>query len=78
MDVFDQATAREELDRELALKRHAQRYPGATARMAYAPTHCADCGSPIPEARRAALPGVAICIGCQLEAERLARLYSWS
>lgn len=78
MDVFDQATAREELDRELALKRHARRYPGAWARMAHNPTHCADCGSPIPEARRAALEGVAICIDCQLESERLARLYSWS
>lgn len=27
-------------------------------------THCAECEEPIPEARRAALPGVKICIDC--------------
>lgn len=28
-------------------------------------THCADCEEPIPEARRAAIPGVKLCIECQ-------------
>lgn len=28
-------------------------------------THCAECDEPIPEARRQALPGVKLCIGCQ-------------
>ncbi|REC94910.1 TraR/DksA family transcriptional regulator [Kushneria indalinina] len=28
-------------------------------------THCDDCGDPIPEARRNAVPGVATCIDCQ-------------
>jgi phage/conjugal plasmid C-4 type zinc finger TraR family protein len=28
---------------------------------------CVDCGEPIPEARRAALPGVKLCIDCQQE-----------
>lgn len=28
---------------------------------------CADCGEPIPEARRTALPGVKLCIDCQRE-----------
>lgn len=27
-------------------------------------THCAECGESIPEARRAALPGVKLCIDC--------------
>lgn len=27
-------------------------------------TDCAECGEPIPEARRQALPGVKICIDC--------------
>lgn len=27
-------------------------------------THCAECEEPIPEARRAALPGVKLCIDC--------------
>lgn len=30
-------------------------------------THCAECEEPIPEARRAALPGVKICIDCMQE-----------
>jgi phage/conjugal plasmid C-4 type zinc finger TraR family protein len=25
-------------------------------------THCRECGAPIPEARRAALPGVRLCV----------------
>lgn len=28
-------------------------------------THCAHCGAAIPEARRAAVPGVRLCIACQ-------------
>lgn len=28
-------------------------------------THCEDCGEPISEARRAAVPGVRRCITCQ-------------
>jgi phage/conjugal plasmid C-4 type zinc finger TraR family protein len=28
-------------------------------------THCDDCGSLIPEARRQALPGVRVCVPCQ-------------
>lgn len=28
-------------------------------------TNCAECGEPIPEARRSAIPGVKLCIDCQ-------------
>jgi phage/conjugal plasmid C-4 type zinc finger TraR family protein len=28
-------------------------------------THCAECGTAIPEARQKALPGVRLCIPCQ-------------
>ena len=28
-------------------------------------THCAECGEPIPERRRTALPGVRTCVECQ-------------
>jgi phage/conjugal plasmid C-4 type zinc finger TraR family protein len=31
---------------------------------------CAECGEPIPEARRAALPGVKLCVACQGERDR--------
>ncbi len=27
--------------------------------------HCEDCGTPIPEARRQAVPGVRLCVACQ-------------
>lgn len=30
-------------------------------------THCEECGDPIPEARRKALPGVRLCVPCQSE-----------
>lgn len=30
---------------------------------------CAECGEPIPEARRRALPGVRLCLACQQEAD---------
>ena len=30
-------------------------------------TNCAECDEPIPEARRAAIPGVKLCINCQNE-----------
>ena len=32
-----------------------------------AATHCDDCGEPIPERRREALPGVRTCVPCQSE-----------
>ena len=32
--------------------------------------HCLECETAIPEARRAAIPGVRLCIGCQSELEK--------
>lgn len=31
---------------------------------------CEECGEPIPEARREALPGVRLCLDCQKEKDR--------
>lgn len=31
---------------------------------------CEDCGDPIPQARRHAVPGVRRCVACQAEADR--------
>lgn len=31
---------------------------------------CEECGSPIPEARRRALPGVRLCVICQEEQDK--------
>lgn len=33
-------------------------------------THCENCDAVIPEARRKAVPGVRLCIGCQAEFEK--------
>jgi phage/conjugal plasmid C-4 type zinc finger TraR family protein len=39
-------------------------------------SHCADCGTVIPEARRAAVPGVRLCLACQEERDRDAEQFS--
>lgn len=33
-------------------------------------THCEECGSAIPDARREAIPGVRLCVDCQSELEK--------
>ncbi len=32
--------------------------------------HCEECGEPIPEARRQAVPGVRLCLACQSERDK--------
>jgi phage/conjugal plasmid C-4 type zinc finger TraR family protein len=41
-------------------------------------THCEECDAVIPAARRKAVPGVRLCVGCQQaqDAERTANLYN--
>jgi phage/conjugal plasmid C-4 type zinc finger TraR family protein len=34
-------------------------------------THCEACETVIPEARRKAIPGVRLCVGCQAEREKI-------
>lgn len=36
-------------------------------------THCEECGEPIPQARREAVPGVRLCIECQTELDKAQR-----
>jgi phage/conjugal plasmid C-4 type zinc finger TraR family protein len=33
-------------------------------------THCEECGTVIPNARRKAIPGVRLCVSCQSEIEK--------
>jgi phage/conjugal plasmid C-4 type zinc finger TraR family protein len=33
-------------------------------------THCEECGTAIPDARRKAIPGVRFCVSCQSELEK--------
>ncbi len=35
-------------------------------------SRCEQCGAAIPEARRAAIPGVRLCVSCQEAADRAA------
>jgi phage/conjugal plasmid C-4 type zinc finger TraR family protein len=37
-------------------------------------THCEECGNEIPEARRKAVPGVRLCINCQAELDKEAKV----
>lgn len=69
MDEADIASDRAEAylgDRLAAQRRRAALdQPGATL--------CADCGEPIPEDRRKALPSAIRCVGCQEFAEKVGR-----
>ncbi|WP_028536168.1 TraR/DksA family transcriptional regulator [Paludibacterium yongneupense] len=60
MDQFDKATELEEQHREQALAAQARRQPNG-----HSYSHCEDCGEPIPEGRRKAMPGCHRCIPCQ-------------
>ena len=50
---------------EDAVERARSRLPSGESR-----SDCDECGEPIPEARRKAVPGVRLCIGCQSERDR--------
>jgi phage/conjugal plasmid C-4 type zinc finger TraR family protein len=39
-------------------------------------THCAACGTEIPRARQAAVPGVRLCLACQEDRDRAATQFS--
>lgn len=64
MDIFDRAQACEALFRQDALEYATRKLPQRPARET-----CIDCGDPIPEARRQAVPGVQRCRICQTELE---------
>ena len=71
MDIADQASDREMADREFALAaRRAARPAG------HSTSHCLDCGEPIPEGRREAVPGVTLCVECQPVQEHQGRTHA--
>ncbi|HLI17203.1 MAG TPA: DksA/TraR family C4-type zinc finger protein [Rhodanobacteraceae bacterium] len=39
-------------------------------------TQCEECGARIPEARRKAVPGVRLCVACQVERDREEGVFS--
>jgi phage/conjugal plasmid C-4 type zinc finger TraR family protein len=56
---------------EDAVKRARSQLPKGESR-----THCAECEAVIPAARRKAVPGVQLCVACQTELDRDARVAS--
>lgn len=59
MDIIDTAAEIEELQRNAALSAHR------IDRNAVSAEHCEECDEPIPEPRRAAVPGCQTCAECQ-------------
>lgn len=64
-DLFDLASERETLERELLIDATRARNPSGESLH-----NCGDCGDEIPAGRRRALPGVRTCIYCQQDRER--------
>ncbi len=62
-DIIDTAAEIEELQRNAALSVHRLN------RNAVSAEHCVECDEPIPEPRRAAVPGCKTCSSCQEEIE---------
>ena len=63
-DDCDMAQAAEALHLKMALKN-----AGSTTSRMGSLHYCEECGEPIPEARRLAIPGVRLCVDCQEEVD---------
>ena len=63
MDIIDNASTLEDLHRDAALSMHRLNHSAVSA------THCEECDEELPEARRKAYPGCAMCVECQGEQE---------
>lgn len=72
MDEIDQAQRRE----AAYIAEQLDRQRSSAALDAPGNELCADCGEPIPEQRRRALPSAIRCVDCQAFAERVARASS--
>ena len=58
-DSMDQVQLRVEEERQRNIQKAITRKPAVSS------FSCVSCGAPIPEARRAAVPGVVLCFTCQ-------------
>lgn len=66
-DIIDRAAENEAMFLAEALHKARQPYHGQASHSenAVSAEACDDCGSPIPEARRKAVPGCTRCVFCQ-------------
>lgn len=72
-DLFDRASDREAELLAEALYEQQQRSGLAGKTISDSAHECVDCEEQIPELRRAAVPGVQRCVGCEELAERARR-----
>ncbi|HCM9462496.1 TPA: TraR/DksA family transcriptional regulator [Enterobacter kobei] len=63
MDIIETAAEIEELQRNAALSAHRIDHNAVSAE------HCAECDEPIPDPRRAAVPGCQTCASCASDNE---------
>lgn len=63
-DALDVASNVQQMEVSLALANHKPMYSGVSAEF------CETCDADIPQARRLALPGVNLCVGCAEVKER--------
>lgn len=63
MDIIDNASLLEDLQRDAALSRHRINHEAVSA------IECQACGEELLEARRKAYPGCTLCVSCQSAAE---------
>lgn len=68
-EIIDQANELVEQNINNAIQAHR------INRNAVSAEYCEECGSPIPEIRRKAIPGVRLCIDCAELAERQAKQF---
>ena len=68
-DEIDRAQEANDLFQSDALAAHQRR--AQQARPGQGLDECVDCGEPIPEARRRAVPGCQRCIDCQADSEAI-------
>ena len=69
MDDLDYAQERIEAERESGIAAVLARLPSGESA-----EECVECGAAIPEARRAAVPGVELCVECAEVAEQQGRV----
>lgn len=62
-DIIDTASEIEELQRNAALSAHRLNHHAISAE------RCEECDEPIPEPRRAVVPGCQTCASCQTDLE---------
>ncbi|BBL69738.1 TraR/DksA C4-type zinc finger protein [Methylogaea oryzae] len=76
MDWLERAAEVEQLDRDIALAAQHERagLDGKTAADSAEFCELPDCGAPIPDKRRQAVPGCRFCVECQ---ERIEKYPAW-